>query len=51
MSTLSKFVASLRPEWGRDSMMDDINTNIVEIDSTSIRMCERFSRSLSDVLR
>ena len=51
MSTLSKFVASLRPEWGRDSMMDDINTTIVEIDSTTIPMCETFTRSMSGPLR
>ena len=46
MTTLSNFVASLRPEWGRDSMLDDLNTTIVEIENTTIPMCETVTRSM-----
>lgn len=46
MTTLANFVASLRPEWGRDSMLDDLNTTIVEIENTTIPMCETMSRSM-----
>lgn len=39
------YITSLRPEWGRDSMVEDLNTTVAEIRSTTIPMLRTFTQS------
>ena len=39
------YITSLRPEWGRDSMVEDLNTTVNEIRNTTIPMLNTYVRS------
>ena len=51
MSAFMDFVNSLRPDWDRESMEDDLNLIVTEISNVTIPMCEKFSRVLVGELK
>lgn len=50
MSSFFDFINTLRPDWKREEMEDDLNLLITEITNITIPMCEKFDHAVGKTL-